>query len=79
MPSGVYCIMYITTIMFQAQLFLNKTVGELLFDGYEDDLVTIFDAFSDENEKQGIPMDKFGWFYKVTVWFYKVIGCPYSR
>jgi hypothetical protein len=52
-------------------------VGELLFDGYEDDLVTIGDAFSDENEKMGIPMDKFGWFYQVILIF--SISIPVSK
>jgi hypothetical protein len=36
---------------------------------YIDYLVTIGDAVSDENEKNGIPMDKFGWFYKVNIFF----------
>ena len=64
----------------QAQLFVNKTIGELLFDGYEDPVLQIasfneeeedeFDMFGEEEEKNepepfAIPMDKFGWFYKV--------------
>jgi hypothetical protein len=55
--------------LFQAQLFLNKTVGELLFEGYEDDLITIGDAVANNGD---IPMDKFGWFYKV-VYFLKCL------
>lgn len=65
---------------FQAQLFVNKTIGELLFDGYEDPVLQIaslneeeedeFDMFGEEEEINepepfAIPMDKFGWFYKV--------------
>jgi len=64
---------------FQAQLFVNKTIGELLFDGYEDPVLQIaslneeeedeFDMFGEEEEINEpepftIPMDKFGWFYK---------------
>jgi len=51
----------------QAELFLTKTVGEILFDGYTDELVTIADSFKEEEEEKGrnsVPMDKFGWFYK---------------
>jgi hypothetical protein len=33
-----------------------------MFDGYEDELVTIGDALS---EGIDVPMEKFGWFYKV--------------
>lgn len=47
----------------QAKLFVNKTVGELLFDGYDDELVSIGDAYT-EDEDKSVPMDKFGWFYK---------------
>ena len=49
-------------------MFLTKTVGEILFDGYTDELVTIADSFKEEEEEKGrnsVPMDKFGWFYKV--------------
>jgi hypothetical protein len=36
-----------------------------MFDGYEDELVTIGDALS---EGIDVPMEKFGWFYKVHVY-----------
>ena len=48
----------------QATLFINKTVGELLFDGYDDPVLEIGSSF-DEEEKT-MPMEKFGWFYKVN-------------
>jgi hypothetical protein len=35
-----------------------------MFDGYEDELVTIGDALS---EGIDVPMEKFGWFYKVYI------------
>ena len=54
--------------------------GELMFDGYEDPVLQIYSSFEfDEEDEQDsffdddqttpgppkIPMDKFGWFYKV--------------
>ncbi len=55
----------------QAQLFLNRTIGELMFDGYEDELVTIGDALS---EGIDVPMEKFGWFYKVYLLNFSYYG-----
>lgn len=45
-----------------ATLFVNKTVGELLFEGYEDTLLSIAEL---SGAKTFAPMDKFGFFYKV--------------
>jgi len=45
----------------EAELFINKTVGELLFEGYEDELITIADAYKED--EVAIPLDRFGWFY----------------
>lgn len=60
---------YWTTLMLDAvystisaTLFVNKTVGELLFDGYEDTLLSIAEM---SGAKTAAPMDKFGFFYKV--------------
>ena len=50
----------------QATLFINKTVGELLFDGYDDPVLEIGSSFDEEEKK--IPMEKFGWFYKVFIY-----------
>lgn len=47
----------------EAKLFINKTVGELLFDGYEDELIAIGDAYAEE-EEVSVPLDKFAWFYQ---------------
>ena len=57
---------------------MKKTIGELLFDGYEDTVMEIGssldgdeeDYFEEEEgetkqESNKVPMDKFGWFYKV--------------
>ena len=46
----------------EAGLFVNKTVKELLFDGYDDTLLSIAQM---AGAKSRAPLDKFGWFYKV--------------
>ena len=83
--------------LLQARIFVNRTIGELLFDGYEDAVMKMADSFdnyeakeyeaydefefedyeeesgdsddeivkSEKKEKAQVPMDKFGWFYKV--------------
>ena len=48
----------------QAELFVNKTVGELLFFGYEDTLLAIASMMGAESST---PMDKMGYFYKVII------------
>ena len=45
-------------------MFINKTIGELLFDGYDDPVLEIGSSFDEEEMK--LPMEKFGWFYKVS-------------
>ena len=64
----------------QASIFVKKTVGELLFDGYADTVMDIQSSFGEdygeedlsggagEENKDKIPMDKFGWFYKVNIY-----------
>ena len=53
----------------QASIFVKRTIGELLFDGYADDVIEIGNSFtnsdSEDGDASGVPMDKFGWFYKV--------------
>ena len=78
----------------QARIFVNRTIGELLFDGYEDEVMKMAESFENvvneleddfefefDNEEEDTPnrvqtqeegkgpMDKFGWFYKVSVTF----------
>jgi len=62
----------------EARIFVKRTIGELLFDGYEDAVMDIGsslegneeDYFEYEEEEETeedpnkVPMDKFGWFYK---------------
>ena len=60
-----------------AEVFVRKTVGELLFEGYEDKMMEIGSAFTDEeeyyneeydeeevDEEEQEVLDKFGFFYK---------------
>ena len=53
----------------EASLFVNKSIGELLFEGYEDQLLAIAEW---AGQKSRTPLDKMGWFYKVnyTVFLY---------
>ena len=46
----------------EATLFVNKTVGELLFEGYEDEVLKMGKMMKDDAN-----MDKFGWFYNVSI------------
>ena len=97
--------MIIERFILQARLFINKTIGELLFDGYDDEVIQIADDFVDYNDdnheeydyfeeyyeeyddgyskakekakdkvktEAKIPMDKFGWFYKVNIIMFHV-------
>ena len=54
-----------TFAMIDATLFVNKTVGELLFEGYEDTLLAIAEM-AGATAESNVPMDKFGWFYAVS-------------
>ena len=48
----------------EAEIFVRKTVGELLFEGYEDKIMDLGSALG---QGQGdVVLDKFGLFYKVT-------------
>ena len=52
----------------QARIFVKRTIGELLFDGYEDTVMHIGSSFEEANDddvSEKILLDKFGWFYKV--------------
>ena len=47
----------------QSELFVNRTVGQLLFEGYEDELLALAEMVG---EKSRTPLDRFGYFYKVS-------------
>ena len=57
---------------------MKRSIGELLFDGYEDTVMDIGSSMDNEDEyfeyeeeeeteedANKVPMDKFGWFYQV--------------
>jgi hypothetical protein len=46
-------------------LFVTKTVGQLMFDGYEDELLNLTAALN--VSEFHIPFEKFGWFYPVRI------------
>ena len=64
---------------------MKRTIGELLFDGYEDTVMEIGtsldseddyfgeEEYGEEEEEGKVKLDKFGWFYKVA---YNIeLGC----
>ena len=52
-------------------LYVTKTVGELLFEGYEDELLNITAKL---NVSQfSVPFDKFGYFYPVSTLLFIII------
>lgn len=52
--------------IYNQPLAVTKTVDELLFTGYEDDMITIArDMPGFFGEDVQVPFDKFGWFYTV--------------
>ena len=48
----------------EATIFVKKTVGELLFEGYRDDVMELGSSMGDI--ETDVKMDKFGWFYDVS-------------
>lgn len=46
-------------------LFVTKTVGQLMFEGYEDELLNITATLN--VSEFHVPFDKFGWFYPVCI------------
>ena len=46
--------------IFQAKLFINKTIGELLFDGYDDEVMKVADAVQQSDNES---MDDFEFEY----------------
>jgi len=57
----------------QATIFVKRSIGELLFEGYADTVMEIADSFDqedefyedeEEEEEEKVKMDKFGWFYQ---------------
>jgi hypothetical protein len=46
-------------------LFVTKTVSQLMFEGYEDELLNITSMLNVSDFK--VPFDKFGWYYPVCI------------
>lgn len=52
---------------YKQKAFIVKTAGELLFDGYADDLITTSYHMSHLLPfKLKVPVDRFGWMYDVS-------------
>ena len=51
--------MIIERFILQARLFINKTIGELLFDGYDDEVIRIADNLVDSNDDNHKEYDYF--------------------
>lgn len=52
---------------YEEGISVSKTARELLFDGYEDDMVSAGrEGITPEFDPQDVPFDKIGWFYKVS-------------
>ena len=49
----------------EAEIFVRKTVGELMFEGYEDKIMDIGSHLGEIEAE--VVLDKFGWFYKVII------------
>lgn len=49
----------------ERKLVITKTVDELLYKGYDDELLNMLSKMKIPNFK--IPFDKFGWFYNVNI------------
>lgn len=50
------------------KVHIVKSVGELLFEGYEDKLMNIARSMPFLADSNMPEMDKFGWFYGVSAW-----------
>lgn len=49
--------------IYEQKLYVTKTAREFLFEGYEDDLVTIAKDLPYLTEGKSVPFDRVGWFY----------------
>lgn len=54
--------------MYDQKVFITKTASELLFEGYQDDMIDIAREMpSIVSEEIDVPYDRFGWFYMVSL------------
>lgn len=52
--------------MYDHQPYIVKKANELLFDGYEDDLISMAATVQDMGMNLNIPYKRFGWMYDVS-------------
>ena len=53
--------------LYDQNIYVRKTASELLFEGYQDDLIDMArDISGFGKDKFNIPYDRFGWFYGVS-------------
>lgn len=57
--------MYASLIVSGQNVHITKKVGEFLFHGYDDALISFAQNFPKIDGVEIPPFDKFGWFYKV--------------
>lgn len=51
----------------KTQVYVTKTVRELVFDGYDDKMLDLVEKL---NISINIPFKKFGWFVDVSIYIY---------
>lgn len=62
--------------LYEQKVFITKTAGELLFEGYQDDMIDIAREMPViDGEAIEVPYDRFGWFYKV-IFFSTILIIP---
>lgn len=49
------------------KVYVVKKANELLFDGYEDDLISMAATMQDMGMNLNIPYKRFGWMYDVSI------------
>ena len=69
----VFLVYFFIIDNMQSELFVNRTVGQLLFEGYEDELLALAEMMG---EKSRTPLDRFGYFYKVLTLKSLLVNAP---
>lgn len=60
--------------MYSQELAITKTVDELLFSGYTDEMIDVARAVPIFGKDVEVPFDKFGWFYTVCKYTYVCVN-----
>lgn len=53
--------------MYSQEVHVTKTAGELLFEGYQDDMIDMAIEMAATDKSIFVPYDRFGWFYGVRL------------